>query len=414
MNELEAYRRAVEKLRALAPDFAAALPAPEAVTGPADTRDLAPAPSVPESTGRPTRTKGLGRTFRRGGVWWVAYSHRGHEYRESTHATGSKGETLAGKLLKKRLGEIGRGRLIGPQEEKITFEDMAKDLERDYSINGKRSTDTLGYRLRHLRASFALLRAVDITTDRIRAYITARQEAGATNASINRELAALRRMFSLAVQAGRLSIRPHIPMLEEHNARQGFVDHESFLALREAQPDSLKDSVTFLYLSGWRVSEMRGLEWRDVDLSGHVVRLRPELSKNKDGRVLPLTGELLGVIERAADRRRLDCPHVFHVDGQPIGDFRKPWKKACTVAGLAGLIVHDLRRSAVRNMVRAGIPERVCMALSGHKSRDVFERYNIVSEADLTAAADRLSQHLEQQPRTGGRVVPLKAPKVAG
>jgi integrase len=416
MNELEAYRRSIEKLRALAPDLAAGLPAPEALASPTLTKlqvtqtATGSSTAAPEVASRRTHAKGMGRIFQRGDVWWIAYSHRGHEYRESTKTSGSKGETLAGELLKKRLGEIGRGQLIGPQEEKVTFEEMAKDLERDYAINGKRSAETLGYRLRHLRAGFTMLRAVDITTDRIRAYITARQEAGATNASINRELAALRRMFSLTVQAGRLSTRPHIPLLEEHNARQGFVDHESFLALREALPDYLKDPVTFLYLSGWRVSEMRGLEWRDVDLAGRLVRLRPELSKNKDGRVLPLSGELLDVMEGAHANRRLDCLNVFHVDGQPVGDFRKVWKRACTTAGLGGLIVHDLRRSAVRNMVRAGIPERVCMALSGHKSRDVFERYNIVSEADLTAAADKLHTHLQQQ-RSTARVVPLRAAK---
>ena len=369
--------------------------------------------------------KGMGRIFKRGEVWWVAYSHRGREYRESTKATGSKGETLAGKLLKKRLGEIGRGRLIGPNEEKVTFKSMAADLVNDYKTNGKRSVRSAELSVRHLHAFFTDDRAVDITTDRIRAYIVARQEHGAANASINRELAALKRMFTLAVQAERLSTRPHIPMIDEENARQGFVDHESFLALRAALPDYLKDPVVFLYYAGWRVSEMRGLEWRDVDLSGHVIRLRPELSKNKTGRVLPLAGELLDVIERAAERRRLDCPSVFHVDGQPIGDFRKAWWRACITAGLGaivtvdtpegpqqeyqGLTRHDLRRSAVRNMVRAGIPERVCMALSGHKTRATFDRYNIVSEADLTAAADQLHLHLQQ--RQPARVMPLRAAK---
>lgn len=349
---------------------------------------------------------GLGRIFQRGPVYWIAYYHRGREHRESTHTTGTKGETLAGKLLKKRLGEIGRGHLIGPQEEKVTFEDMAADLERDYTMNGRRSAKTLQYQLRHVRAGFALMRAIDMTTDRIRAYVTQRQAEKAANATINRELAALRRMFTLAVQASRLSSRPHIPMLEEHNARQGFLDHGSFLTLRDHLPDALKDPVTFLYFSGWRVSEMRGLEWRDVDLTGHVVRLRPELSKNKDGRVLPLNGELLEVMERANGQRRLDCVNVFHIGGEPIGDFRGSWKTACESAGLAGLLVHDLRRSAIRNMVRAGIPERVCMALSGHKTRAIFDRYNIVNESDLTSATERLHHHLSEQPQTG-RVIPL-------
>lgn len=375
--------------------------------------------------------KGMGRIFQRGPVYWIAYSHRGREYRESTGATGTKGETLAGKLLKKRLGEIGRGRLIGPQEEKVSFEELAADLERDYSINGKRSAHTLRFKLQHLRASFVLMRAVDITTDRIRAHVSARQQEGAANATINRELAALKRMFSLAIQAGRLSTRPYIPMLEENNARQGFVDHAAFLALRDALADWLKDPVAFLYWSGWRVSEMRGLEWRDVELSGRVVRLRPELSKSKTGRLLPLSGELLEVLERAAAARRLDCPRVFHADGQPIGAFRKTWARACVTAGLGamvpsgrfkpggepelkykGLTPHDLRRSAVRNMVRAGIPERVCMALSGHKTRAVFDRYNIVSEADLKAAAEKLHTHLQEQP--AARVVPLTVAKKAG
>ncbi|MFI5398418.1 MAG: tyrosine-type recombinase/integrase [Candidatus Binatia bacterium] len=84
-----------------------------------------------------------------------------------------------------------------------------------------------------------------------------------------------------------------------------------------------QDPVAFLYFSGWRIGEIRGLEWRDVDLAGRVIRLRPELSKNRTGRVLPLSGELHEVIERAAAQRRLDCPHVFNVDEEPIGDVRK-------------------------------------------------------------------------------------------
>jgi integrase len=304
---------------------------------------------------------------------------------------------------------MGRGRLIGPVEEKVTFEEMAQDLITDYQVNGRKALSAIQFPVRHLRESFGLDRALDITTDRVRAHIFRRQEAGASNATINRELAALKRMFSLAVQAGKLSHRPYIPSLEENNARQGFLDHASFLALRDNLADYLKDPVTFLYLSGWRASEMRALEWRDVDLTGKVVRLRPEISKNKDGRVLPLRGELLEVLERAKSGQRLECRRVFHVDGQPIGDFRRAWKTACKATGLNGTIVHDLRRTSVRNMVRAGIPERVAMSLSGHKTRNVFDRYNIVSEADLAQATERLDSHLASQSQIGGISVLKKA-----
>jgi len=163
-------------------------------------------------------------------------------------------------------------------------------------------------------------------------------------------------MFSLGIQAGNLSSKPYVPMLEENNARQGVLDHGDFLTLRESLPKYLKPAITFLYLSGWRVSEMRALEWRDVDFEGKVVRLRPELSKNKDGRVLPLRSELLELIEDAREKRLPQCPFVFHLKAQPIGDFRKAWKGACKQGKLGGLIVHDLRRTAVRNLVRAGGP----------------------------------------------------------
>ena len=96
-------------------------------------------------------------------------------------------------------------------------------------------------------------------------------------------------------------------MLEEENARSGFLSHAEFFRLRDALPEDLRDPVGFLYHSGWRVSEMRALEWRDVDLAGGVVSLRPEISKNKKGRVLPLRGELKAIFERA-DARRSPMP----------------------------------------------------------------------------------------------------------
>jgi len=340
--------------------------------------------------------RGMGRVFKRGSVYWIAYCYRGKERRESSRSTN---EAQALKLLKKRIGEAATGKLIEPVEERVTFEDLADALLTDYEVNRLRSIRSVRLSVKHLKARFALERAVDITTEKIKKYVADRQRDGAANASINRELAALKRMFKLAVESGRLRYAPHISLLEENNAREGFVDHGVFVALREHLPQYLKDPITFLYLSGWRVGEMKALEWRDVDLAGRVVRLRPSVSKNKDGRILPLSGELLEIVERANANRRLDCPYLFHLDGQPVGDFKRAWATACKRAGVGKVLVHDLRRTAVRNMVRAGIPDRVAMALSGHKTRSVFDRYNIVSEADLAAAAERLQAHLGAQPK---------------
>ena len=346
----------------------------------------------------------MGRIFKRGSVYWIAYSYRNKEYRESS---ASESESQARKLLKKRIGEGGTGQFLGPNEERVTFEDMADALVTDYEINKLRSLRSLNLSIKHLKDRFALERAIDITTDKIKKYIADRQREKAANGSINRELSALKRMFKLAVESGRIRFAPHIPMLEENNARQGFVDHGVFLTLRDRLPEYLKDPITFLYLSGWRLGEMRALEWRDVDLAGKIVRLRPAISKNKEGRVLPLSGELLEIVERANAKRRLDCSFVFHLAGQPIGDFKRSWASACRRARVGKVLVHDLRRTAVRNMVRAGIPDRVAMTLSGHKTRSIFDRYNIVSEADLAEAAMRLQNHLDrQEPSTKVRSLP--------
>jgi integrase len=271
----------------------------------------------------------------------------------------------------------------------------------DYANNDYRSINKARQRLQHLRGTFALDKTVHITSDRIASYVNMRKQSGAANATINRELAALKRAFNLALRAEKLSRVPHITFLEENNARQGFIEKAEFLQLREQLPQYLKDPISFLYRTGWRVSEMRSLEWRDVDLTAQVVRLRAENSKNNQPREVPygFSAGLAEIIMRAQSNRRLNSRLVFHHrGGKPLSDFRKAWKAACTKAGLGKILVHDLRRSAVRNLVRAGVPERVAMELSGHRTRTVFERYNIVSPNDKQAALQKLATYLESEP----------------
>lgn len=352
-------------------------------------------------------TRGDGRLYQRGRIWWIQYCHRGHVFRESAR---SEDERVARRLLRKRLGELTVGVFLGPKAERTTFEDLAKEIENDYRINGRKSADKLPLRLAYLRTAFGLDRIIDVTTDRIKAYIVRRQEEGAANATINRELATLKRMFSLGVQCGKVATKPYVPMLREHNVRTGFFEHEDFIRLRDVLPEDLRPLVTFGYYTGWRIEEIRSLRWYHVDLTAGCVRLDPGTTKNDQGRIVYLTAEMRETLTTLWQARRLDCPWVFHRGGKPVGDFRKAWADACAEAKTPGRLFHDFRRTAVRNMVRAGVPERVAMQISGHKTRAIFDRYHIVSDTDLKEAAQRVETYAETQTREPGKVVVLLAP----
>jgi integrase len=145
-----------------------------------------------------------------------------------------------------------------------------------------------------------------------------------------------------------------------------------------------------------RSGAAKKLKHKHVDLKVQVIRLPIELSKNKTGLTIPLSGRLPVLVESAWNNRSLECPYLFHHKAEPIGDFRKAFDAACTAAGLQGILPHDLRRSAVRNFIRAGVKETVAMRLSGHRTRSVFDRYNIVSSDDLVEANEKLEAFLAE------------------
>ena len=237
---------------------------------------------------------------------------------------------------------------------------------------------------------------------------------GAIPASVNREISLLKRAFNLAAKNGVIS-KANVPafpqQLEENNVREGFVDRAGFEAVRDAMPDYLHDPLTFAFRTGWRIGAIRGLRWSSVDYDNRMITLERSNSKNKRPWLLPLDDpELFGVIERAWRQRQLDCLHVFHHEGRPLAEstFRKYWPKATAEAGLSGLLIHDLRRYLpARNLVRAGIHENVAMAITGHKTRAVFDRYNIIAEDDLREAMRRQSEYLAAQ-TSRPKVMPIR------
>lgn len=129
-------------------------------------------------------------------------------------------------------------------------------------------------------------------------YVAQRRIEGAANATINRELSALRRMYSLALAAEKIHRAPRITKLQEHNVRQGFFEREQFEAVRRRLPENLKPVVTFAYITGWRMkSEILSLQWRQVDFKAGTVRLEPGTTKNQEGRTFIMTPELRATLE---------------------------------------------------------------------------------------------------------------------
>jgi integrase len=365
---------------------------------------------------------------RESAIWWIKYYRDGKPIRESSE---SEKITVARDLLKDREGDIVKGVPVSPKVNRVRFNELAADMVVDYKVNGKRSLDVLEMRLkRHILPFFATRRAFSITTADINRFVLVRQEAGASNGEINRELTAVKRSFSLGIQSGKILVKPYIPMLRENNIRTGFFEPEQFGALLLGLPEHLKPVAQFAYITGWRIpSEVLRLQWSQIDFLAGEIRLNAGTTKNNEGRVFPFTLDLRSLLSRQySETRKLErekksvIPWVFHREGRRIGSFRKAWSRACLDAGLpvviqykrdsagnvarrksgpkkgeaviehiaAQAIPHDFRRTAVRNLVRAGIPEAVAMKMTGHKTRSVFERYNIVSAGDLTDAARKL------------------------
>ena len=368
-------------------------------------------------------TRGNGRIFTRKGsrYLWIAYYNHGKEHREvarnvrtgrKIEATAERGQREAEKFLNHRLGEMAAERhggrpFVGPQQERITVVELLDVLEADYKLRGKWSS-RIASSMKPLRNYFGEWRAVQVTSEAVDNFISellrgdqARIPSKAP-ATVNRSTQLLAQAYKLAIRRGRLATGPAIRHLSEAgNARQGFFTETEFRTVLEHLPDYLKDFVLFAYLTGWRKGETASLRWEDID--GDIIRLRSQNSKNREGRTVPLVGELAELIERRKASRRVQkkgcvmlSDLVFHRDAKSIVSIRKAWATACKFANVPGRLFHDLRRCAVRNMVRAGVPTDIARSISGHKTASIFSRYNIVAEDQKRDALERTQGYLRE------------------
>jgi integrase len=367
-----------------------------------------------------------GTLFRYEGVatWYSSYYQHGVERRRSTKKMDLKAARKVHRgFLDALATERNGGRpLAAPMAARTTVAELLDDLEADFRLRGVKWWAQAKYHAQVVRDALGAFKAAKLSPADIDRYIAAKQQEDYSAASINRQTGLLRQALGLAQDRGTLPNVIKVRRLPEHNARQGFLERADLAMLVAALPDYLQDFTRFAYLTAWRRGEVATLTWADVDRDGGVIRLHPEHSKNGRGRTVAIEGDLCAILDRRAQARVIAgkdgeperiAELVFHRGGKPVGDFRKAWAAACIEAGLYRVVAidpdgieqreptrlfHDLRRSGVRNMVRAGVRERVAMDVSGHRTRSVFDRYNITSEDDLREAMKRTTEYVNAQP----------------
>jgi integrase len=313
----------------------------------------------------------------------------GKRRRESTHTTDYK---AAQQLLRQRLAAIDRGEAVLVNR-RVLVSELYESLEREYRRQGRRTLKALRLRWSHLKPFFGDILATNVTKEMIERYVDFRIGENAARASINREMACLKTAFRLAAE--RLPRLPVFPaQLAENNVRQGFVEDKEFALLAANAPTLwLRTFLEIGYSLGWRRSEILGLRVRQVDFQQRIIRLEVGSTKNGEGREASITTRMYELLKACAEGKAPDDYLLSRSDGRPISDFRVAWASLCAKSCVPGLLVHDLRRSAARNLRRAGVAESVIMAIGGWRTASMFRRYAITSNTDKTIAMEKLEQH---------------------
>lgn len=354
----------------------------------------------------------------RGTSFRIRYTDReGIRHKESYDTREEAEEQLA-----IRLGQVARGAPASSKPHTVLFGELANDVLTHYEINNYVTTDDQETRFRlHLIPYFGRHRAAQIRVTQIQDYIKLRQAEGAKTGTINRELELLHHTFEFAKQGDKLLHAPHVPKLREDNVRTGFFSPDEVDRLCGHLPKDVAAMVRFGFMTGWRLGEIRKLVWEQIDFDGKEIRLWVGKTKNREGRVFPMTDELHALLESIKPSKVIQNAHVF-----TQSEFKKSWKSACYKAGLPCTVrpitirghvqqgkvkvlkcartFHDLRRSFARETDKMGLRQGAIMKLGGWKTDSVFRRYNIVSDSDLRDATAQINANRPvKRPRRGRR-----------
>lgn len=354
----------------------------------------------------PRKTDGSGTIYQRGDIWWVKIRVDGRPVYESSKST-KKSDAI--KLRDKMLARKSRGELSGGSADRVLITELLDDVLKS---DIKPSTKYVWEKVieKSIRPFFGKLKAQRLTTDHMDKYREKRKGEGRSDATANRELSILRTAFHNARKRTppKVLVVPYFPIVAETNIRKGFLSDEQYDSLRDQLPDELKALFVTGYITGLRRSEITGIQWPQVDFEAALITLDKGETKNDEPRSVPiLDGDMRDLLAAAKKERDEQWPHspwVFSRRGERIVDFRWAWVEACKRAGVADLSFHDLRRTAVRNMRRAGIPQVIRMKISGHKTDSMERRYNIVDADDLNMARELL-QNRRKTPSDGAETV---------
>jgi integrase len=295
------------------------------------------------------------------------------------------------------LAKRHRGELTGGAPDKMLVGELLDDVLKS---DIKDSTRYIWQRVveKNIRPFFGKLRAARLSTDQMDKYREKRKAEGRSDATVNRELSILRTAFHNARKRTppKVNAVPYFPMVQETTIRKGFLSDEQYNALLAELPNELKALFVCGYITGMRKSELLAIEWPQVDFESGLITLDKGETKNDDARSAPiLDGDMRDLLLAANAERGASWPQspwVFNRGGEQIKDFRWSWDEAAKRAGVPELKFHDLRRTAVRNMRRAGVPQVVRMKISGHKTDSMERRYNIVDAEDLSIAKELMER----------------------
>ncbi len=322
--------------------------------------------------------------------WQISfYDAQGRRRRESFTT-----EAKAQKALTRALALRDTGKLE-PHEGRTKVDALAASYKTYAENSAPRSYRWIELVWRvHLEPFFRAMLADRVTSDHLQQYIRERLAAGAATSTVNHELTVFKAMFNHGAKADPPKVLrvPRFPeKLREPNPRSGFTTDEQYAALQaKCKYGWLRALLAVAYNFGFRKGELLGLRVSQIDLNARTIHLLPGTTKNDKGRAVVMTDEVYKLISECIKGKQPGDPVFMWANGKPVTDFRRTWRTLAKAAGMPGLFLHDLRRTAVRNMVRAGISKHVAKRISGHTTDSIFDRYDITDETDLAEAARKL------------------------